>query len=150
MPVKKLDHYNLLTPKLEETVAFYTDILGMKDGVSPRGDRKTGAWIYDGADMPVVHLQAVDPTAPEVKLAEVHGRLGDMAERITLESLAGSGVVEHIAFECDDYDGFLERFTRAGVYLRKNDVPAMNFRQLFVRDPNGVIIELNFREARAE
>lgn len=147
MPIRKLDHYNLLTTKLDETVAFYTGILGMKGGVSPRGDRKTGAWIYDGTDTPVVHLQAVDPAAPEVKLAEVRGRLGEMAERIGADNLAGSGVVEHIAFECDDYDGFIRRFEQAGVYLRKNDVPAMNFRQLFVRDPNGVIIELNFREA---
>ncbi len=145
MPVKKLDHYNLLTTRLDETVAFYTEVLGMRGGVSPRGDIKKGAWIYDGTETPVVHLQAVDPADPEVKLSEVRGRLGEMAERITLESLAGSGVMEHVAFECDGYDGFIERFEAAGVYVRKNDVPAMNFRQLFVRDPNGVIIELNFR-----
>jgi catechol 2,3-dioxygenase-like lactoylglutathione lyase family enzyme len=145
MPIRKLDHYNLLTTKLDETVAFYTDVLGMKGGVSPRGDRKTGAWIYDGTDTPVVHLQAVDPAAPEKKLAEVRGRLGEMAERITVDNLIGSGVMEHVAFECDGYDEFMQRFEQAGIDVRKNDIPEMNFRQLFVRDPNGVILELNFR-----
>ena len=31
--------------------------------------------------------------------------------------------------------------------MRFNDVPQMNLRQIFVNDPNGITLELNFRTA---
>lgn len=145
MPVRKLEHYNLLTTRLADTVAFYTDVLGMRNGPFPGTDASQGAWIYDETDTAVVHVQAVDPRRPEVKLGRVRERLGELAARMTVENLVGSGAVEHVAFECDGYDEFAARLARAGIAMAKNDVPQMGLRQIFVRDPNEVIIELNFR-----
>jgi len=54
--IRQLDHYNIRTGKIDETVAFYTGVLGLRDGPFP-GDRKFGAWLYDTTDRPVLHLR---------------------------------------------------------------------------------------------
>ena len=145
MTVRRLDHYNILTPRLAETVAFYSDVLEMKSGPTPNGDPKRAAWIYDDEGSPIVHIQAVDPEAPQLKFAEVKKRLGDMIGPLDLARLQGSGSVEHVALKCEDYDRTLKRCRERRVEVRTNDIPARNFRQLFIKDPNGIVLELNFQ-----
>jgi catechol 2,3-dioxygenase-like lactoylglutathione lyase family enzyme len=147
MTVRRLDHYNILTPRLADTIAFYTDVLEMKSGPTPSGDPKRAAWIYDDGGLPIVHIQAVDPAQPEVKFADVRRRLGDMIGPLELSRLQGSGSVEHVALECDDYDRTLKRCRELGVEARLNEVPQNKLRQIFIKDPNGIILELNFRGA---
>ena len=55
-----------------------------------------------------------------------------------------SGVVDHIAFLADDPGGFVERFKAKGIEFRPRFLPDSNLYQLFIRDPNGLMIELNF------
>ena len=57
-----------------------------------------------------------------------------------------TGPVDHIAFAAQDYDSVLARLQRLGVSVRVNDNPGNTVRQLFVFDPNGVKIEINFRK----
>ena len=38
MRVGQLDHYNISTRKLKDTVQFYEDVLGMKNGPRPPFD----------------------------------------------------------------------------------------------------------------
>jgi catechol 2,3-dioxygenase-like lactoylglutathione lyase family enzyme len=49
-----LDHYNVSTRKLEETVQFYEDVLGFLNGPRPQFDFPA-AWLYS-AGHPVLHL----------------------------------------------------------------------------------------------
>ena len=58
--IRQIDHYNIRTGKIDETVKFYSEVLGLRDGPFP-GDRKFGAWLYDTTERPVLHLIAVDP-----------------------------------------------------------------------------------------
>jgi hypothetical protein len=37
------------------------------------------------------------------------------------------------------------RFRALGMKFAEADVPSINLRQIFVHDPNGVTLELNFR-----
>jgi catechol 2,3-dioxygenase-like lactoylglutathione lyase family enzyme len=145
MTVRRLDHYNVLTPRLTETVAFYCDVLEMKAGPTPSGDSRRAAWVYDAEGAPILHLQAVDPQDPQKKLGEIRKRLGDMFGAQDLLSLSGSGTVEHVALQCEDYDRVLGRCRERGIEVKTNEVPSRNFRQLFIKDPNGIILELNFR-----
>ena len=46
MGVRRLEHYNLLTTKFDQTIAFYSDVLGMRVGRTPSGDAKEGALEY--------------------------------------------------------------------------------------------------------
>ena len=44
----------------------------------------------------------------------------------------------------------LDRLRKHGVSVRENNNPSNVVRQLFLFDPNGVQIEINFREVRQE
>ena len=140
----KLDHCNIRTFDLDATIAFYTDIVELKDGAFP-GTRAMGAWLYDASDRPILHLIAIDPNDPEASLGRVRDRLGVLGGDLDLESRSGTGVIDHIAFECDDYDMMKAKLEARGLVYTANDVPMIKLRQLFVNDPNGVTLELNFR-----
>ena len=140
----KLDHCNIRTFDLDGTIAFYTDIVDLRDGDFP-GTRSMGAWLYDASDRPILHLIAIDPKDPEAALGRVRDRLGALGGDLDVESLNGTGVIDHIAFECDDYDKMKSKLEARGLTYTSSDVPSINLRQLFVNDPNGVTLELNFR-----
>jgi len=129
MPVKYLDHVNIRTTKLEETVRFYTEVLGLRSGDRPT--TRPGAWIYDDRNTPVVHISGVDQNE--------HSGVGDVA------TLNGSGAIDHVAFEAVDYEKFQDHLARSGYEMTLREVPAFSLRQIFVHDPNGIQIELNFR-----
>ena len=140
----KLDHCNIRTFDLDGTIAFYTDVVELKDGAFP-GTRAMGAWLYDASDRPILHLIAIDPNDPEAALSRVRDRLGALGGDLDVESMNGTGVIDHIAFECDDYDKMKSKLEARGLTYTSSDVPSINLRQLFVNDPNGVTLELNFR-----
>jgi catechol 2,3-dioxygenase-like lactoylglutathione lyase family enzyme len=69
------------------------------------------------------------------------------AQGIAVSSRAdGTGPVDHIAFNARDYDDVVARLESHGVQAARNDVPGSALRQLFLRDPNGVKIEINVRK----
>ena len=55
-----LDHYNVSTRKLGDTVRFYEDILGLVNGPRPPFDFP-GAWLYSDGH-PVLHLNDISLT----------------------------------------------------------------------------------------
>lgn len=140
----RLDHCNIRTFDLDATIAFYTDVVELKDGAFP-GTRAMGAWLYDASDRPILHLIAIDPNDPEAALGRVRDRLGALGGDLDVESMNGTGVIDHIAFECDDYDKMKSKLEARGLTYTSSDVPSIKLRQLFVNDPNGVTLELNFR-----
>ena len=56
----------------------------------------------------------------------------------------GSGNVDHVAFQAMDLEGTKRALTAAGLSFREAVVPRDNTVQIFVRDPDGVMVELNF------
>jgi catechol 2,3-dioxygenase-like lactoylglutathione lyase family enzyme len=140
----KLDHCNIRTFDLDATVRFYTDVVDLKDGDFP-GPRSMGAWLYDASDRPVVHVISIDPKNPEAALGRIRDRLGALGGSIDIESMTGTGTIDHIAFECSDYDAMVAKLTARELPFTVSDVPSIKLRQVFVNDPNGVTLELNFR-----
>lgn len=135
MGIRRLDHVNIRTPHLEETIAFYTEALGMRVGPAPgMADMSNGAWIHDEAGHPVVHVGRAGAIYPGE-----HG--------VAPPAEPGSAMVHHVAFECDGHAVMLARLAAAGVDHFRNDMLDFGLRQIFARDPNGVLIELNFRES---
>ncbi len=125
MAIRGIDHINIGTHRLEETRAFFVDVLGLTVGWRPDFGFP-GAWLYAG-DRAVVHL---------VELAEAKGPSSQAA-------------LDHFAFSIDDYDDVVRRLEAAGLRYQSMDVPGAPVRQIFIRDLNGVNIELNYREGRA-
>jgi catechol 2,3-dioxygenase-like lactoylglutathione lyase family enzyme len=122
MSVGLLDHYNVSTRKLQDTVKFYEDVLGFENGFRPQFNFP-GAWLYS-AGHPVLHLNDIADT--------------DKQQR------PDSGVIDHIAFGSRGFEAMKQHLSGKGVPYRVNLVPNSTRCQIFVRDPNNVEIELNF------
>jgi catechol 2,3-dioxygenase-like lactoylglutathione lyase family enzyme len=122
MSVGMLDHYNVSTHKLKETVQFYEDVLGFTNGPRPPFNFP-GAWLYS-AGHPVLHLNDISQT--------------------DRPQLADSGVIDHVAFGSRGFEALKQHLAGKGVPYRVNEVPNSTRRQIFLRDPNNVEIELNF------
>ena len=126
MSVGVLDHFNIRTRKLADTVRFYEDILGLQNGDRPKFGFP-GAWMYSEGKA-VVHLVDISPTDEHQK--------------------PDSGVVHHVAFASRDFAGMKQRLQSKGMEFDTRQVPGGDLWQIFVNDPNGVMIELNYEAAK--
>ena len=120
--VGKLDHYNVSTRKLKETVQFYETVLGLNNGARPPFNFP-GAWLYSEGH-PVLHINDISAT--------------DRPQPVD------SGVIDHIAFGSRGFKSMQDHLSRKGVPFRSNQVPNSQRWQIFLHDPNNVMIELNF------
>jgi hypothetical protein len=59
------------------------------------------------------------------------------------------GVIDHIAFLANEPQTFAERFDKIGLKARKRYLPEVHLFQMFVKDPDGLTIELNFHGIHA-
>ena len=134
MSIERLDHYSIRTKDLDGTRRFYTEALGLQAGPRPNFSFP-GVWLYQGRSA-VVHLIGVDPNDAD----GLRDHLGDA----DLDARSGTGALDHVAFVGSDLEAMRERFRAAQVPFRERTVPPLNLRQIFVQDPNGVTIELNF------
>jgi catechol 2,3-dioxygenase-like lactoylglutathione lyase family enzyme len=55
-----------------------------------------------------------------------------------------AGVVDHIAFQGTDPEGMARRLTKMGLPARTRHIAEIALFQIFVADPDGLMIELNF------
>ena len=136
MLINSLDHCSIRTTKLQETRQFFVDILGLEDGKRPDFPFP-GAWLYTDSTA-VIHLIGVDPDDPSGLQRYVGGE-------ISSEALQGSGAFDHIVFRANDPSVLIERLKKTDYAYRERQVPNMNLFQIFVEDPNGITIELNYR-----
>lgn len=139
-----LNHFSIRSTDIEASRRFYADVLGLT--VGPRPDFPfPGVWMYGGdhADVAnaVVHLIGIDPDNPE----GLKAYLGD----IDIAKLKGSGAVDHIAFFTDGLAKMIDHVAALGVPARHRTVPAIGLHQMFLDDPSGVVIELNYPAAEA-
>ncbi|HZR87178.1 MAG TPA: VOC family protein [Bradyrhizobium sp.] len=126
LSVGVLDHFNIRTRKLADTVRFYEDILGLEKGPRPNF-AFPGAWMYSEGK-PVVHLVDISATAEAQK--------------------PDSGCVHHVAFVSRGFDAMRQRLSAKGMQFDARQVPGGELWQIFVNDPNGVMIELNYEAAK--
>lgn len=133
MPITKLEHYLVLTDDIEATKDFYQGVLGFK--VGKRADLGfAGYWLYLD-EVPVIHIA-------EWESYTRHSH----EQRIPVTTRApGTGAFDHIAFNGTNVEEMIERLDSRGIAYHRNDVPVASLVQLFLYDPNGVKIELNYR-----
>jgi len=135
MAVATIDHVNIRTAHLPETIGFYTEGLGMAVELPPGFKSfENGAWVMGADGHPVIHL---------VRALEGVDAFGTPFE--VEPDTSGSGTIDHIALNCNDYDSMKARLERAGYALRFNEAPEFNIRQILLFDPNDIKVELNFR-----
>lgn len=84
-----------------------------------------GAWLFAG-DTAVVHLN-------------FHS-----ADREGIEP-GKTGAFNHVAFEASDFDATCDALNERGLEYRTSQRPEIKLSQIFLRDPNGIQVELNIR-----
>jgi len=129
-----LNHVSIRSADLEACRRFYVDLLGL--AVGPRPDFPfPGLWLYAG-DSAVVHVIGIDPQ-------DASGLTGYLGER-SAEPAQGSGAVDHVAFAATGLRAMRERLAQHGIAARERTVPGLGLHQLFVEDPSGIVVELNY------
>lgn len=124
MAMGALQHINIRCADVRRSRDFYVDIMGLSEGPRPPF-ASSGYWLYTGAE-PVVHLVQKPADEP------VRG--------------PGTGDLDHIAFAGHGLEAFKALLSSSGLPFREAVVPRDGTIQIFVRDPDGVQLELNFSE----
>jgi catechol 2,3-dioxygenase-like lactoylglutathione lyase family enzyme len=134
-----LNHFSIRSHDLPACERFYAGLLGLQVGPRPPFD-VPGLWLYAGDTTQyanaVVHILGIDRSDPE----GLQSYLGERDE----SSLQGTGVVDHVAFFATGLADTLARLKQHGVPCRERTVPLLGLHQVFLDDPNGVVVELNF------
>lgn len=132
MPLTELNHYFIRAKDLERSRSFYCDALGFE--VMPRPNFAfPGYWL--GVNGKVQVHMGLDGIPDE----QAH-YLGTSAR----SARDNAGVVDHIAFQGTDPDRLLARLRELDVPVRTRHIAEIELLQLFVADPDGLTIELNF------
>jgi catechol 2,3-dioxygenase-like lactoylglutathione lyase family enzyme len=145
MDIKRVDHYSIRTLDLEASRRFYTEVIGLKVGPRPPFDFP-GYWLYSGeppADLKnstrnygLVHLMGVDKDNPGALDAYVGDRKAAPD--------GGTGSLDHVAFAATGRGAMIDRCRRQNVSYFERAVPMLGLHQLFIKDPDGVMLELNY------
>ena len=100
---------------------FYCDVVGLTEGFRPTFER-FGFWLYI-EDKDVLHL---------ITPKEGDGRSQQKSS------------FDHIAFKTADYQGVLQKLKSLNIPFEEKPIPGMAAHQIFLRDPAGNRVELNF------
>ncbi|MEY3379675.1 MAG: hypothetical protein RL468_273 [Pseudomonadota bacterium] len=143
--IESLNHFSVRTTDLKATRKFYEDVLGLKVGPRPNFSFP-GLWMYAG-DMSnpynaVAHIIGIDPKDP----AGLRGYLGERDQK----TLKGSGALDHVAFFAKGLNQMMAHLKSLGIEPRTRSVPNLGLHQIFLDDPNGIVIELNYPASEKE
>ena len=132
MPVTELNHFLIIASDLERTKNFYCDVLGFE--VMPRPNFPfPGYWLGINGKIQVHMAQA------GVDNAELY-YLGTPKN----SARGSSGVIDHVAFLATEPEKMVKHLQSLGVAARPRNFPESGLYQLFLKDPDGLTIELNF------
>jgi catechol 2,3-dioxygenase-like lactoylglutathione lyase family enzyme len=119
MRVTGMNHFTILAKDIEETRAFYRDVVGLQEGYRPDLGFP-GIWFYVGEQW-VLHVVAGRklPNPP-------------------------AGVIDHMAFSATGLDATLAKLKSHGIAYRLFQQVETKVWQVFFDDPNGAKVELDF------
>jgi catechol 2,3-dioxygenase-like lactoylglutathione lyase family enzyme len=126
MQIKDILHIAIRTMDLDATKKFYGEVLGLSvDLKRPATVPAPGVW-YDFKD------------------TQIHVIAGPKAYGDTDQNTFGGGNIDHFAVRAVGYDAWRAHLEKYECDYRQNTVASLGQWQLFTRDPNGIVIELQF------
>lgn len=121
------EHVGMTCGDLDRTIAFYCGLLGLDLALRKKNDHGEMAFLDTGAGM----LEIACPIADVARSRDVPPHEAGM---------------RHLTFAVDSVDAMIEQLEAAGVAVLERPRPAyyteMIRRVAFVRDPDGVMVEL--------
>lgn len=119
MAISAMNHFTVLTDDVPRTVDFYCNLLGLADGARPDLGFP-GAWLYAG-NVAILHV--------------VGGKSRDQMK---------PGVIDHMAFSAKGLSDMLARLITSNVEHTCRRQNGTGIWQVFMFDPNGARVELDF------
>ncbi|MDZ4658628.1 MAG: VOC family protein [Bythopirellula sp.] len=121
IPLGRLDHVALPTSDAARGERFYCEVLGFHTVPRPSFSFD-GRWLVHEAVGVMLHLIHNDDLA--AKRAEINTLLG------------------HFAIRCPDIDAAIAVLRQHGIEFVERKLPDFGYRQLFLHDPDGNVLEL--------
>jgi catechol 2,3-dioxygenase-like lactoylglutathione lyase family enzyme len=140
MPLTHIEHFLVVSDDIDATRDWYARVLELAPGPHPDFGFPVH-WLYAGS-VPVVHI------GPSAKKAGDNQKkyLG----RTSQDTGAGTGAIDHIAFRASGLRRMLEHLKAEKIPFTQRRANGEALFQLFLFDPNGVKVELNYEAAEAE
>ena len=139
MPVSHLEHFLIIADDIEATTTWYVDMLGFRQGMHPDFGVPVN-WLYlDDGD--VIHIAQ----APK---DEIDGKSPATSSRDDIAR--GGRPIHHVAFRASGLKQTLSYLASKGVTYIEQQAGAQNLYQVFLQDPNGITVELNFPAEEAD
>ncbi len=131
--IKTIDHIGIMTNDLQQSVEFYTEVLGFS--------------VSRKIEMAEAGLSAVfvEKGGIKIELMNYRGKNVPMRSEVAELKIGGSSIPinDHISFSVDDIESTVTEFKEKGV---KFDLEPMQLeggmKIASFKDPNGVLIEL--------
>lgn len=132
--IKNIDHIGIAVQNLDETLKFYTEILGIKlNGTEVVEEQKVRVAFLPVGDTEIELLESTDPDGPIAKFIEKKGE-----------------GIQHIALKIDNIEEAIEEMKSKGVRMidEKPRYGAGGAKIAFChpKSTNGVLVELTERE----
>src|SRR5712671_621396 len=140
MPISHIEHFLVAADDIDATRDWYARVLGMKPGAHPDFGFPVH-WMYLG-DTDIVHI---GPSARQA--GEIQKKFLGRTSRDTGE---GTGAIDHIAFRATGLRGMLEHLKKEKISFTQRRANGQALFQLFLYDPNGIKIELNYAAKECE
>jgi len=140
MALKHIEHFLVAADDIDATRDWYARVLGMKSGPHPDFGFPVH-WMYLG-DVDIVHIGPSAKNANEIQKKYIG--------RTSQDAGAGTGALDHIAFRATGLRQMLQHLRAENVQFSQRRANGQALFQLFLYDPNGVKIELNYAAAEAE
>ena len=128
MTIAGLNHFNIMGSRslIAEVRDFYVDVIGLSEGWRPDFDFE-GHWLYAG-EAPILHLMVSE----------------EDAEAADSGITSKTGHLDHIALTAADLAAVEARLIELSQVYKKKVIPGFHVTQLFLHDPIGLGVELNF------
>ena len=140
MPISHIEHFLVAADDIDATRDWYARVLGMKSGAHPDFGFPVH-WMYVD-DIDIVHIGPSAKGANEIQKKYL-GRTSQKSEE-------GTGALDHIAFRATGLRAMLQHLRKEKIPFSQRRANGQALFQLFLYDPNGIKIELNYAAQEAE